>query len=48
MDTVATEPYHPAYYMINGSLDPDDMDRIIRSVSRTSLTTATRTCIPVS
>jgi FtsP/CotA-like multicopper oxidase with cupredoxin domain len=26
MDTVATEPYHPAYYMINGRSMPDDMD----------------------
>src|SRR5439155_1113892 len=26
MDTVATEPYLPAYYMINGRSMPDDMD----------------------
>ncbi|HLQ12094.1 MAG TPA: multicopper oxidase family protein [Steroidobacteraceae bacterium] len=26
MDTVATEPYHPGYYMINGRSMPDDMD----------------------
>lgn len=26
MDTVATEPYHPAYFMINGRSMPDDMD----------------------
>ena len=24
--TVATEPYHPAYFMINGRSMPDDMD----------------------
>ena len=24
--TIATEPYHPAYYMINGRSMPDDMD----------------------
>jgi FtsP/CotA-like multicopper oxidase with cupredoxin domain len=28
MDTVATEPYHPAYYMINGRSMPDDMDPV--------------------
>jgi FtsP/CotA-like multicopper oxidase with cupredoxin domain len=26
MDTVVTEPYHPAYFMINGRSMPDDMD----------------------
>jgi len=26
MNTVETEPYHPAYYMINGRSMPDDMD----------------------
>jgi len=26
MDAIATEPYHPAYFMINGRSMPDDMD----------------------
>ena len=26
MNSVATEPYHPAYFMVNGRSMPDDMD----------------------
>ena len=41
-----TEPYHPAYFMINGRSMPDDMDPQLRASStRTSPTTAIRTCI---
>jgi hypothetical protein len=45
---VPTEPYHPAYFLINGRSMPDDMDPNYAPSIRTSPTTAIRTCIRAS
>ncbi len=43
---VFTEPYHPAYYTINGrSMPPTTWIRTTRPITRPSRTTATPTCI---
>jgi len=44
----ATEPYHPAYFMINGRSMPDDMDPNMPQSTPTNLTTAILTCIQAS
>ena len=44
--TVATEPYVPAYFMVNGRSMPDLMDPNYAKEYPTSPTTAIPTCIP--
>ena len=45
---VPTEPYHPAYFMINGRSMPDDMDPNYDTPYPHQPTTATLTCIRVN